>query len=706
MIVRPAGLRSTEVDVRKGQRGQRARTGLARFLRALCGPPGLALVLAGTADLVLHGSLPVLASVVFLAAWTAWIDTRTPPPDARRARVVRDGRTEELPVTDLVVGDLVELRRGDVLPAPLSIVEDNGLEVVDGVVLRGTGRGEITSVPAPVPERRPAPGAWWVTGAAALLTLVLVLRVPEQWMRWLLLGVVLGAVAWLVRPAVLTALAHSRAAKRMSRADAVLRNPEAADPLARVTVLCFDGDGLLTTGVPEVSASIPAAGRDLSGLWTAVHRVTSPDAPVDAALLARAGEATELPGEVLASRPYATGRRWQATVRQQGETRVLTVLGAPEAVLPSCVAGDTFAVAVTELAQGAHRVLVLAEAEVESTVDISGERPPGGLTPVGLLGITDAVRDSTAYSVRELRRAGIRVVLISGEHPATATALASQCGISRQRVLTPAERAQSRGEDRAELLHSATVLARCAPELVPEVVAAHKRSGEVVALSGGRPEDVPALLAADVGIATGGLTAPLVVSGDQPRAVVEAVRESRRVATTLRVALGYLLTCLAAVVLALFGAAALFPDRVPTAEDLAVLVVLAGVLPASALVLDRPTGDPLYQPPVRQPWVCLAVDALAVAGAALLVPDGLALALLSGLVVLVLTQRARRWPFEHNWAEFVRVPLAATTVLVGGLLWFGVGGGVLALPLVLAVSTLSRRAAARTGGWGPQPSAT
>lgn len=727
----PAGLSSAEVALRQGRRASRVPSPVLRFLCLFSGPPSLALVLAGVLDLLVWqragSGLVTLGVAVVLAGWAAAVVAVRP---VATARVLRDGRERVVPVAELVRDDLVLLGPGEVLPADLSIVDNQGL-VLDGgpvagvAVLGGAGRGVVTVAPDCPPESpEPVPAAVRTLGliivmGTAVLAGVLVLRVPGEFARWLMLGAVLLGAVGSVRPATVRALARTAARRRIAAGPAVLRDPLAVDRLARLSVLCLDGNALAATGVPKLSAVIPAPGHELTELWLSVLRVTGGDTggPAEDVLLRAAASAVEqtLPplGLLLHRRPAAYGREWRASAHRLGRATVLTVLGEPESVLPCCAADERFGLAVAELANGGHRVLVMAKTTFQSTVDIEEDRPPPGLEVVGLLGITDAVRQATAWSVAELRRCGVRVVLVSGLPPAAAAELAGRCGISRRQVLDQ----RVAETDRVARLRQADVVAGCPAELIGELVAAHREAGEVVAVLSDRPAATGALRAADLGVAARGPAATLAVTGDQPRALVGAIRQCRLAVRNLHAATVHLAAVTLALVLALLGASLLFPPPPALPVHLACLALFALALPATALAVDRAAGDPFYLPPQRFQWWQALPDALVLAAVALLcawlgdpadAATRLVLALLAGSLALALVVRGERWPLEHGWAAARRTPLLLAAPLgcvlvltaipplrgAFGLTWIGLDGlglVVLAGLTVLALTALAHR---------------
>ncbi|MGO1051937.1 cation transporting ATPase C-terminal domain-containing protein [Crossiella sp. CA198] len=686
---RPAGLSSAEVTLLRTRNGPREPSPVARFLGVLCGPPALMLVLSGLFDLLgwrqTGSGLLTLAAAMLLAGWSAGVAAHALTAPVRSATAMRDGRAQPVAVGELVCGDVLVLAPGDILSADLSIVDDQGL-VLDGgpvagaVVLAGSGLGRVRALPVGPTLVDPVPAPLRLLAVAAALTAVLLtallsLRAPGEWPHWLVLGAVLLAAVCVIRPATVTALARTAAARRMAAAGAVVRDPLAVDALARLSVLCLD-EG--RTGLPKLSAVIPAPGHELAGLWLAVLRVVGAEeeGTVEHAVLRTAVGAVQqrLPpvGRFRYRRQAAYGR---AAAHRLGPATVVTVLGDPESLLPHCAPDERFALAVAELTAGAHRVLVLAQ----STVDIGGDRPPPGLEVVGLLGFTDATRP--AWPLAELRRSGVRVVPV--REAGTAVGL----------------------------------------------VAAHRAAGEVVAVASDRLTFARALLTADLGIAADSRAATLLVPG--PGALLAAIRHSRRAARNRHAALTYLAAAGLALLLTVLGATLLLPAPPLYPVHLVWLALAAGVLPVTALAVDHPPGDPLSLPPQRFRLLPALPDAVLLAALSLLCATigdpaeartRLLLSLLAGQLALALVRRSERLPLESGWTSARRTPLllagslAVSLVLTAvpvlrtavGLTWIGLDGLALVVLAGLLALTLRRPcASARPGcpawpaGWTP-----
>ncbi|MFC6580499.1 cation-translocating P-type ATPase [Planomonospora parontospora] len=545
-------------------------------------------------------------------------------------------------------------------------------------------------------------------GQAALLDIILA-------------GVALAiaAVPESLAAAVTTAMALG--SQRMARLGVIVRKLSAIEALGATTVIATDKTGTLTTGrlavadqvaVPAVAdRAVPAA-----ELWRAALRCNDArDGLGDAVDVALAAAATAHgvrlpPGERrLAERPFDAETRSMTVITATGGGPLLTVKGAPEVVLARCTPGpevDRLAAAVPELARRGLRVLALATGAVSLAADPPGSATTGsgaadagtddldatGLIPAGLVALSDEIRPSARQAVADCRAAGIRVVMVTGDHADTARAVAADVGIEPDPVVTGAS---LDGADRAALLREAGVLARVDPATKLDLVRALREHGEIVTMTGDGVNDAPALRHADVGVAMAGdegtdvarEAAAVVVTNGELGTIVTGIREGRRLHHNVASMIGYLLTGNLAEIFLVLTGLLLWPDLVVPLLPVHLLwinLVLDGI-PAIALGLDRPAGDPLALRPRRdgllsRPAVTRIAARALIIGALVFaaveaarhlgwsdeqVRTQAVLALVFARLTLAYVTRARRWTFEHGWwrGRAVLTAVAATGAL-------------------------------------------
>ncbi|HEX8757011.1 MAG TPA: cation-translocating P-type ATPase, partial [Steroidobacteraceae bacterium] len=544
---------------------------------------------------------------------------------------------------------------GDDLPFVFSgtlIVTGGGLAVVTATGSRSEiGRiGNAVTRITPEPARLQVQTRGFITGFAIVglslsaLAVLLYGLLRGAWLQGLLGGIALG-MSMLPEefPLVLTVF-MVMGAWRLSRSQVLTRRPAAIETLGAATVLCTDKTGTLTRNLMSVewlerdaqsaaamSAREPSRGGgsralqpDLRELLETAVLACRPEAvdPMDRALVRLAaevagsvgGDAGSGAGGDAAGAELIRGYPWQPELpayvqvwRRSGAGLIAAAKGAPEAIATLCrldaAATQSLRLRVEELAQRGLRVLAVASAALESTA------PPERaldlpLRLMGLLGFVDPLREGIPEAVRECRSAGIRVVMITGDHPVTARAIAAQAGIEDGAVMSGTELAQLDDASLREHAATVSVFARITPEQKLRVVSALKARGEVVAMTGDGVNDAPALRSAHIGIAMGQRgtdvareASSLVLLDDDFNSIVRAVRLGRRIYDNLVKAVGYIL----AIHLPIAGLAlvpiALGRPLVLTPMLIAILELIIDPLCSVVLEAERDERDVMTRPP-------------------------------------------------------------------------------------------------------------
>jgi cation-transporting P-type ATPase I len=425
-------------------------------------------------------------------------------------------------------------------------------------------------------------------------------------------------------PFLVTA-AQLASARRLARHATLVRSPRTIEALGRTNVLCFDKTGTLTQGRMAVAAvwdgtttrradALSRRHRDvLAAALRATPRVRARRGPehvtdqavIDGATARGLKRADGLPGwRQIDSLPFEPSRAYHATLAETAQRPILSVKGAPEAVLPRCTRWRGGALssadrkridrALGKLAKQGYRVLAVAENHVRG----KGHRPVpiANMTFAGLVAFGDPVRATAGASVSDLRDAGVKVVMITGDHPATATAIATELGVlNGGGVVTGADIDRLDDSALARALASATVIARCTPEHKVRVVRAFQQAGRVVAMTGDGANDAAAIRLADVGIALGQrgtaaarAAADLVVTDDQLETIIAAVIEGRAMWRSVRQAIGILVGGnIGEIGYTLFGT--LMAGTSPlSARQLLLVNMLTDLVPAVTVALRTP----------------------------------------------------------------------------------------------------------------------
>lgn len=463
------------------------------------------------------------------------------------------------------------------------------------------------------------------------------------------IGIIVANVPEGLLPTVTLSLAMG--ARRMASRNVLIRHLPAVETLGSVTVICTDKTGTLTTNQMRAkTVYLDGELTDVDGglrpemlaahhdrFWEALRVCHNLKRSMNSGLQHWLGDPTEvalveLTGQVTAGIadyprldeiPFDSDRKRLATLNQTPDGEVLFVKGALETVLPLC-ANESIAERTVLLSP--HRRAELSQ--VQNGMAESGQRvlaiacrkiPSGNereqweqdLTLVGLIGLVDPPRPEAAEAVRTCRQAGIKIVMITGDHPQTALGIARQVGL----VVSPQPLVIT-GEELRQMSDSQLQLALDAPEIIFARVAANQklrivkglqRKGETVAVTGDGVNDAPALKQANIGIAMGATgtdvareAADMVLIDDNFASIVTAVEEGRTVFANVRKFLTYILTSNTPEIVPYLAFALL---RIPL--PLSIIQILAvdlgtDMLPALALGAEQPEYDVMRQPP-RQP---------------------------------------------------------------------------------------------------------
>lgn len=560
---------------------------------------------------------------------------------ATRARVVRDGVELDIASVDVVVGDLARVTAGESFPADGVLIATEHAQAdesaltgealpvaktpwttpltparagwIDGShcglagtrLLTGSASLRVVAVgaetlyggivrSATLGERARTPLQASIAGLVrALLVAALVLCAVLAFVRWsqghgfvdALISALTLAIAALPEefPVVFTVFLGV-GVYRLARRGALVRRAVTVENIGRITTICSDKTGTITVGQLALAALLPAEGHtELDVLHAAADasQAGSGD-PMDEAVFAAAGARAVT--RVVERFPFTEDRKRETVVVERDGVLVALTKGAPERVLAACVAADvaaTLASAASAASRG-HKVIACASRAFADGAWAGGE-PSHGFRFLGLVAFADPVRAGVREAIAECATAGIRTIMVTGDHPATATAIAREIGLGGAEpkiVLGDELEALLQSDPRRAL--AADVVARAIPAQKLALVRALQTRGEIVAVTGDGVNDVPALQAADIGIAMGERgtrgareTASIVLLHDDFASIVSAIREGRQLFRNLQRSFQYLLMIH-------------FP-----------LVLTAAVIPLA--------GEPLLYLPIHVIWIELLI---------------------------------------------------------------------------------------------------
>ena len=435
--------------------------------------------------------------------------------------------------------------------------------------------------------------------------------------------------------AAVVTIVLSMGVTRMSRQGAVIRRLTAVETLGCAQVVCSDKTGTLTQNRMEVQQSFgpeaelakalalcsdaePGAGGGAEGEPTECALVEY------AAKLGLAKKALCAAEPRVAELPFDSARKRMSTFHsRRGKPGVTQyVKGAPDLLLEKCThwlkngtvvpltAADRAAILAKNRAMAQSALRVLAAAKRDWTAlpaRLDPETAERELVFIGLVGMMDPVRPEAAAAIARCRAAGIRPVMITGDHKDTAAAIGRQLGIlqSESQAVTGAELDRLSDAELARRAPSFSVYARVQPQHKVRIVQAWKRLGCVTAMTGDGVNDAPALKAADIGVGMGVTgtdvtknVADMVLTDDNFATIVTAVAEGRRIYDNIRKAVQFLLASNASEVLSIF-AATLLGVQLLGPVHLLWINLITDCFPALALGMEKAEPDVMERPPRR-----------------------------------------------------------------------------------------------------------
>ncbi len=527
----------------------------------------------------------------------------------------------------------------------------------------------------------------WICAAASVLLFGVGLARGSGAWHELMLGAVSFAVAAIPEglPAIST-ITLALGTQRMARRGVIFRRLSAVETLGGVTVICSDktgtltenamtvreiyvagsrvrveGDGYEPTGSVHADANVLPAVRALAESAALCNsaalgraeggRTTVIGDPTEGALLVFAAKVGDVVDGTSVERvreiPFESERKRMCVVtRGRGEAFTAHLKGSPDVLVPMCRGRMTPDGAIEPIGEGLARALRESErlsglglrvlAVARSRLRDAADDPEQDLVFVGLVAMMDPPRQGVADAVRACEEAGIRAVMITGDHPLTARSIVGELGMWREGdlIVTGSELAAMSDADLRERAPRIRVFARTTAEQKLRIVRALKASGEVVAMTGDGVNDAPALREAHVGVAMGRCgtevarqAADVVISDDNFATVVEGVREGRAIFANIRKFIVYLLASNVSLAVAVFVVAFASGARWSPLTPLMILCInfVTNGPPALALGVDPPDPHHMSERPRKATEPLLGhAELIAIAG----------LGLIGGLVAL------------------------------------------------------------------------
>lgn len=690
---------------------------------------------------------------------------------APTARVVTPPGVVPSPVADLVVGDVITVEAGDAIPADARVLSAQGLRTDESTltgeatpvgkdatavpphtelaerssllhagtaVVAGEGRAVVVatgaasqlgqlgrlvddSVEPPSPLQvalgQLARAVLVLAIAASVAVAVVGVLAGQPWRQMLLAGLTVAFATVPEELPILVVVLLAVGGRQLARSGALLRRLRAGETLGAVTTVVTDKTGTLTHNTLRLHHII---GPREQVLDTALHCQApegSATEPMERELAAAARAAgLTLRGQALTAFPFDPTRKRVSRAWLIGDTIHLAVSGAPEAVLGRCdldrATRSDLDTQITDLGRRGMRVIAFATRTLPEPPD-EPQHAETHLTYRGLAAFTDPLRADVPTAVATLTTAGVATIMVTGDHPATASAIAGQAGLPPGPLLTGTDVAASDRELDTSLRHG-TVVARATPTTKHRIVGVLQRRGEIVAVTGDGANDAPALAAADVGIAIGRrgadlarAAADLVLTDDAYPTVTAAIAKGRNITAQLRRAVAFYLGAKLALVTVILTALAM-GHPVPFQPVHIVILEIFMDLGASVAFVAEPAAPAAMHRPPRPPGsrfldsTTLAAIALtAIALTTITLPAYLIVATTGGAVDSARSAAMLAWLAGHaliawtlrtqpglSWAPNPAFPAWAGLAIVTGLVLTLTPAGALVHLTGLAPSSL------------------
>lgn len=609
------------------------------------------------------------------------------------ARVIRDGREQEIDAAGLVPGDIILLEAGDFVPADARLIKSvnlkseesaltgesvpteknadempgedvplgdrhnmvySGCSITYGrgiAVVTATGMntemGRIANLlesaeetKTPLQEKLARMGKY--LGAIALLACAVIFIIGIfSGMRAMEIFMVAVSLAVSAIPEGLPAIVTIVLAigvQQMARKNAIVRSLPAVETLGSASVICSDKTGTLTQnrmtlvrvyydGMDDTEEISGNNSENIRRMLTFGTLCTDGIIEVDGENVKHIGDPTETAIVFAAYRngidkrelerkyprlaelPFDSERKAMSTVHNIDGKITVIVKGAFDVLAPKCVSGDLEnAAKINErLSNDALRVIAIAWKEIEKVPEIpKAEELESGLNFMGLVGMIDPPRPEAFEAVKTCRKAGIKPVMITGDHVVTASAIAKELGILQEGdlAISGAELSAMSDEELAEKVDRISVYARVSPEDKIRIVQAWQKKGHVVSMTGDGVNDAPALKAADIGCAMG-ITgtdvakgaADMTLTDDNFATIVEAVKQGRGIYDNIRKTIAFLLGTNIGEILTVFFAMVLWRKTPLISIQLLWINLVTDSLPAISLGMEEIKDDVMERKP-------------------------------------------------------------------------------------------------------------
>ncbi|AFC98988.1 cation-transporting P-type ATPase, HAD superfamily, subfamily IC [Methanocella conradii HZ254] len=602
----------------------------------------------------LEDALTIFVVIILLVLAEVWNEYRAKKAIASLAKiaapvagVLRDGAIKEVKAEEVVPGDVLALSQGTRVAADarllvsyslqvdesaltgesFPVLKKEGEEVYAGTVVvsgeglaeavatgRGTRLGRLSAAAREIkPPKTPlqkamkslAKGLVFVALFFSFLIPFLGYIRGQPLREMVLTGL---ALAFSIIPEelpIIITMVLGLGAYQLSREGFLVKKLKAAEVLGDATVILTDKTGTITENRMRVVWAYPPD-KEKEVLSAAMASMTGLSrSPTDMAIMEKARDmGIRAEGAVLRERSFDATKKTRALIRRLDSGNELFVTGAPERVLKSSLEPrpDIERAMLEEASKGRRVVAVARKAVLEGQEEMPFDELERDVDVAGIVAIEDPPRNGVKETIKRARDAGVRTIMVTGDHPLTAAYIAGEVGIPGERVITGAELASMSDDGLRREVERVSVFARVTPEDKYRLVKAMRENGEVVAVTGDGINDTLALKAADIGIAMGirgtdvaREAADVVLADDNFVTIGHGIFQGRKFFDNLKKGLKYYLSVKTALIL-VFLVPVLLGLPLPLAPIQIILLELFMDLAASAGFVAEPAERSIYEP--------------------------------------------------------------------------------------------------------------
>ncbi len=602
----------------------------------------------------------------------------TPP----KAKVIRDGKIQDINAEELIPGDIIELEAGIYVPADCRLIESHNLKIEESsltgetepvlknanmiakkdialgdmlnmafmasIVVNGHGKAVVTETgmntkvgkianmimenetpETPIQKKLAQVGKILGIVCLAICILIFLIGMVKQIdpieMFMTSVGLAVAAIPEGL-PAIVTIML-SIGVSKMAKNNSIIRKLPAVETLGCSKVICSDKTGTLTQNkmtVVEIKSRDKLLASKLATMCTDSNityengKTEINGEPTENALVQNGLKynlnKVELYREMLrvGEIPFDSTRKMMTTIHKMSTGYLVITKGAPDILLNKCnlTVGEKRSIESQnqQMAERALRVIAVASKKI-STMPSNEEMKflEDGLDFVGLIGMIDPPREGVKDAVKTCKRAGIKAVMITGDHIATAKAIAKELGIleNHDKAITGKELDNIPQDKLVKEIKDYSVFARVTPEHKVRIVKAWQEAGNVVAMTGDGVNDSPALKNADIGIAMGKNgtdvaknASDMILADDNFVTIVKAVKQGRNIYDNIKKAIHFLIATNIGEIVTIFMGLIMGLKSPLLAIQLLWINLVTDSLPAIAIGLEPPEKDIMQRPPV------------------------------------------------------------------------------------------------------------